>query len=113
MIADLRNAVLSESSTADVITAQIEMLDVSHEEEQRLRSSIERKILELLYPYMTDRYEDVLEAHLQTFDWIFSDPKEWQLPGAISEMTKGWRRDLLDQRQSRLWKVDVNEAHLR
>ncbi|KAF8851727.1 hypothetical protein BDZ45DRAFT_808104 [Acephala macrosclerotiorum] len=80
-IVDLRNAVLSRQDPVNVITAQVEMLDVCQDEEKDLRSSIGRKILESLsYPCMTDRYEDILQAHPKIFDWIYSDTKTWQLP---------------------------------
>lgn len=81
MILDLRKAVLPRSDIADAITAQFEMLDVTDEEELQLRTSVQTRILELLkYPHMTDRYEELLEAHPQTFEWVFCDPKKEQLP---------------------------------
>jgi hypothetical protein len=77
LIADLRSSVSSQISPVGVITAQIEMLNVGSSEEQKLRDSVNRKILEnLAYPHMTDRYEDILEAHSKTFDWIFADAEK-------------------------------------
>ncbi|KAF8860239.1 hypothetical protein BDZ45DRAFT_575436, partial [Acephala macrosclerotiorum] len=35
---------------------------------------------ELSYQSMSSRYEDVVEAHPKTFDWIFSDTRQWKLP---------------------------------
>jgi hypothetical protein len=80
MIADLRQSCQSWSST-DSITAEIEMLSVGYEEEQLLRRTVQKSVLELLhYPNMTDRYEHLVEAHPQTFDWIFCNADEWQFP---------------------------------
>jgi hypothetical protein len=65
----------------DKITAEVEMLEVGDGEEERLRSSVQRKILgELQYPAMTNRYEEVLQAHPQTFDWIFCDTDDEEQP---------------------------------
>ncbi|CZR69404.1 uncharacterized protein PAC_19304 [Phialocephala subalpina] len=81
MIADLRNDLSSQSSPMEVITAQVEMLNVGSREEQDLRISVNKQILEeLSYPGMTNRYEDIVEAHSKTFDWIFSDAKKSNLP---------------------------------
>ncbi|KAF8846974.1 hypothetical protein BDZ45DRAFT_637563, partial [Acephala macrosclerotiorum] len=50
------------------------MLGVRSEDEEELRLSIDKKILEhLVYPAMTHRYEDVLQVHPKTFDWIYAD----------------------------------------
>jgi len=77
MIADLMTALLPQSPPMDIITARIEMLDVSYQEEQNLRNPVSKKILdELPYPCMTDRYEEILQAHPKIFDWIFSDVEE-------------------------------------
>jgi hypothetical protein len=75
----------------DVITAQIEMLNVGSSEEKDLRNSVDRKLLrELAYPNMTNRYEDIVEAHPKTFDWIFAEPE--QLSMRWSNFGK-WLRD--------------------
>lgn len=90
MIADLRNFILPPSPIANVITVQIEMLSVSDKEEQQFRTYIQTKILELLkYPQMTDRYEEVIEAHPQTFDWVFVILGKKNFLGAISELGYG------------------------
>jgi len=63
------------------ITAAIEMLDISMPEEHELRASVADRIIHSLsYTAMTNRYEDVVEAHPQTFEWAFHDPTEDQLP---------------------------------
>ncbi|KAE8447050.1 hypothetical protein EG329_011185 [Mollisiaceae sp. DMI_Dod_QoI] len=80
MIIELRNA-QSDSAKLNEITANIEMLDVGDKEEKELRLSIDRKLLEYLkYPAMTYRYEDVLQAHPKTFDWIFASKAIEKLP---------------------------------
>ncbi|CZR63072.1 uncharacterized protein PAC_12969 [Phialocephala subalpina] len=80
MITEMLNA-RSQSDTLAEITAKIEMLDVGHAEEQRLRLSVQKKLLESLrYPDMTSRYEDVLQAHPKTFEWIFADPSQKAIP---------------------------------
>ena len=54
------------------ITADIEMLGVSDAAEHKVRTAIHDEILQSLrYPAMTNRYEDVLEAHPDTFEWAF------------------------------------------
>jgi hypothetical protein len=71
------------SSSNDVveITAAIEMLDISNPEERKLRESVTKSIIQSLsYTAMTNRYEDVVEAHPQTFEWAFHDPTKDQLP---------------------------------
>lgn len=77
----IRNSAFINPPTLDDITAQIEMLNVEDEEEQRFRRSIQKTILEALrYANMTERYEDLVEAHPQTFGWVFCDPNKEQLP---------------------------------
>lgn len=72
---------ITTPSTVDGITAQIEMLSVGHKEEQLLRRTIQQTLLELLqYPYMTGRYEQLMEAHPETFGWIFCNSDEWEFP---------------------------------
>jgi hypothetical protein len=69
------------SSTVDVITARIEMLSVDTEQEELLRRSIQKRILEMLkYPEMTNRYEQLVESHPKTFDWIFCSSDKWEFP---------------------------------
>ncbi|PMD19918.1 hypothetical protein NA56DRAFT_574848 [Hyaloscypha hepaticicola] len=56
------------------ITARFEMLDVSDAEETRLRRKVQADILKSLsYSAMTERYEDIVEAFPETFEWAFKD----------------------------------------
>lgn len=77
-----QNSPFGHTPSVTDITAQIDMLAVEDQEEKRLRSTVQRTILESLrYPNMTDRYEDLVEAHPQTFDWIYRDPgQDQELP---------------------------------
>jgi hypothetical protein len=62
------------------ITAKFEMLDVSDIQEIKLRRKVEEDILKTLaYPAMTDRYEDIIEAFPETFEWAFKGSTEEQL----------------------------------
>lgn len=62
-------------SSADQIKFGIEMLNVSDASERQLRISIQESIIKSLrYPSMTHRYEDVIEAHPNTFKWAFRTP---------------------------------------
>ncbi|CAG8981479.1 hypothetical protein HYALB_00003050 [Hymenoscyphus albidus] len=60
------------------ITADIEMLDVSDAAELKVRKAVHNSILESLrFPTMSSRYDDVLEAHPQTFEWALEQsPKD-------------------------------------
>ncbi|KAH7418606.1 hypothetical protein BKA64DRAFT_635725 [Cadophora sp. MPI-SDFR-AT-0126] len=72
MIADLRKDIFSQFSTMDVITARVEMLNVGSEKEAQLRDVVNTTLLEQLsYSCMTNRYEEIREAHSETFKWIF------------------------------------------
>jgi hypothetical protein len=72
-----QNSAFGHTPSVGDITAQIEMLDVEDKEEQCFRRSVQKTILESLrYPNMTDRYEDLVEAHPQTFDWVFREPNQ-------------------------------------
>jgi hypothetical protein len=63
------------------VTAEVEMFAVSQIAEQQVRTSVNRKIIRSLSYYgMTNRYEDLVEAHPTTFEWAFHDPTEEQLP---------------------------------
>jgi hypothetical protein len=54
--------------SVDRIASGIEMLHVSDASEQKLRTSIQTSMIaSLKYPSMTHRYEDVVEAHPNTF----------------------------------------------
>ncbi|KAE9364418.1 hypothetical protein N431DRAFT_421379 [Stipitochalara longipes BDJ] len=67
--------------SVDQIVSGIEMLNVSDASERKLRTSIQESIINSLkYPSMTHRYEDVIEAHPNTFEWAFKNPTEKQLP---------------------------------
>jgi hypothetical protein len=69
------------ASKEQEITAAIEMLDVSDAAEQELRTSVQDGIIRSLsYPAMTNRYEDLVEAHPKTFEWAFHDSTDEQLP---------------------------------
>jgi hypothetical protein len=94
MITELRNSHhnVAGMDPMESITARIEMLDVGNEEEQRFRRSIQKNLLQSLhYPAMTYRYEDVLQAHPKTFDWIFASRTTRQLPW--SGFTNGRRNE--------------------
>lgn len=81
MIADLRKDIISHFHTMDVITARVEMLNVGSEKESQVRNAVNTTVLEQLsYSGMTDRYEDVQEAHPETFDWIFLSAEQPDLP---------------------------------
>jgi hypothetical protein len=69
------------SSEPCEITAGIEMLNVSKPAEFKLRRDVFFEICQSLrYSAMTHRYEDVLEAYPETFEWAFHDSTEEQLP---------------------------------
>ncbi|CZR64409.1 uncharacterized protein PAC_14307 [Phialocephala subalpina] len=55
-----------------VIVPSIDMLSISRAEELRFRTEIQVLILiGLRYSTMTNRYEKILEAHPETFEWAF------------------------------------------
>jgi hypothetical protein len=63
----------------EIVARDVEMFDVSNEEELELRNSVETDILESLnYSMMTSRYERVVEAHPETFEWIFRSSSRGQ-----------------------------------
>lgn len=63
------------------ITAGIEMLGVSEYEEKRVRESVCDEITKsLAYSSMAHRYEDVVEAYPNTFEWAFTGPRQNQRP---------------------------------
>lgn len=75
-----------------VITAQVEMLNVGPERESQLRDIVNRTILEQLsYPHMTNRYEEIQEAHSKTFEWIFRRAEQSDLPW--NDFSKWLRQD--------------------
>lgn len=64
----------ARDDSIDGIVAEIEMLDVSGAAETKTRTTVQNGILRgLHYPTMSDRYEEVLEAHAETFEWAFHD----------------------------------------
>lgn len=92
MIADLRKDIFSPFSTIEVITARVEMLNVGPEKESQLRNVVNKTILEQLsYPHMTNRYEEIQEAHSKTFDWIFCGAEQSDLPW--NDFAKWLRQD--------------------
>lgn len=74
-----RGLKLSSTSEQNIV-ADIEMLDVSNDEEWALQNSIQTQILEsLCYSMMSNRYERVVEAYPNTFEWIFRSSTNDQL----------------------------------
>jgi hypothetical protein len=64
-----------------VITAEVELLSVSDDQELRLQNNVQEEIIRsLAYPEMTFRYERIVEAYPATFEWVFRDPTADQLP---------------------------------
>jgi len=71
------------------INAGIEMLSVSIGAEQKLRICVQKTILNSLeYDEMTTRYENVTEAHPQTFQWAFDAPAEEKSWSDLSDWLK-------------------------
>ncbi|KAN0102275.1 hypothetical protein V8E51_012785 [Hyaloscypha variabilis] len=77
-----RNQPHSRNKTsAPEIVANVEMLDVSYNEESKIRATVQVEILKALkYEKMTARYESVADAHPNTFNWAYEDPRQDQLP---------------------------------
>jgi hypothetical protein len=64
-----------------VITAEVELLSISDDQELRLQNKVQEEIIRsLAYPEMTFRYERIVEAYPTTFEWVFRDPTVDQLP---------------------------------
>ncbi|OCL14738.1 hypothetical protein AOQ84DRAFT_220108 [Glonium stellatum] len=60
----------------DGIDRETKIISVSTKEENSLRLTVEKIILESLYfERMTARYEEIAEAHQKTFEWIFQPPQ--------------------------------------
>lgn len=75
---------------SDEIVSGIEMLSVSRCAEDRLRDEVGMAILKCLtYDEMTNRFEDVDEAHPETFEWAFSAPAEDQSWSDLSYWLRG------------------------
>jgi hypothetical protein len=65
---------------------------VSRSEESKLRRSVQIKILESLrFPTTTSRYESVVEAYPETFEWAYGDSSSKQRPW--SNLAK-WMREV-------------------
>jgi hypothetical protein len=80
MVAEMLTAQPSSNGVADII-AEIEILDVDDDEEERFRRAVTDAILtQLGYAEMMSRYEAVVEAHPKTFEWIFSNTSDDQMP---------------------------------
>jgi hypothetical protein len=57
------------------VTTDIDLLDISQEDEDKVRLAVAENILDSLqYPTMTHRYEEIVEAYSETCDWIFREP---------------------------------------
>ncbi|CZR70076.1 uncharacterized protein PAC_19977 [Phialocephala subalpina] len=68
------------SRQADHITASVEMLSVFRSEEDELRKQVNGSLLwDLSYSTMSSRYEAVLEAYPETFEWVFQSSVQEQL----------------------------------
>jgi NACHT domain len=69
------------NSSEKPISAEVEMFAVSQKEEENVRGRVQNGILKsLTYPAMTHRYEQILEAYQQTFDWMFASSNTAQVP---------------------------------
>ncbi|TVY20871.1 Vegetative incompatibility protein HET-E-1 [Lachnellula arida] len=98
MISQSSRAIGSEScieqSTFTLVdentTEEIEPLDVT-EARERNESVQGRLLSELSYATISSRYEDVIEAHPSTFNWVFCDTTVEQLPW--SDFRKWLRED--------------------
>jgi hypothetical protein len=62
------------------IVAGVE-INVSESQESKLRSSIQKQITQSLkFDSMHTRYEEILDAHTETFEWVFHEPTAEQPP---------------------------------
>jgi hypothetical protein len=69
------------SDKVEAIIAKIEMLHVSESMEEKHQGEVQRVILDSLrYSMVSARYEEVLEAYPNTFEWMFQDSMEDHLP---------------------------------
>lgn len=65
------------------VIPSIDVLEVPHNKEIRIRQSVGNDILkDLHFKTMTHRYEEVAEAHQTTFNWIFDESTDEQKPWA-------------------------------
>ena len=77
------------SSQTEEITAGVEMLSISDAAEQQLRVSVQNATVQRLgYPEMTNRYEDIDEAHPQTFEWAVTAPEAEQSWSNLADWLK-------------------------
>lgn len=68
------DALSTSSIPADVLRGQFSIFRDPAEEEAKLRHSVGRDLLKSLwFQTITDRYEEIAEAHKRTFEWIFQD----------------------------------------
>lgn len=82
-----RNNVPRDESQ-EIITG-IELLSISQSSEQQLRNKVQAEILESLkYEEMTTRFEDVNEAHPETFEWACTAPADEQSWSDLSSWLK-------------------------
>lgn len=88
---------LVKSHTADRgrkpnVVVGMDMFDVPNDIEHRFRSSVQNEIVQSLsYPEMDYRYEDVVEAHPETYQWVFHEEREYhQLGSNLS----GWLKEV-------------------
>lgn len=65
------------------IVASTETPEVSRDEEAKIRKLVGNKILgSLRYAKMSQRFDEVSEAHQKTFNWIFDETTDHQVPWA-------------------------------
>jgi hypothetical protein len=63
------------------IVASTETLEVSRDEEAEIRKLVGNKTLESLqYATMSQQFDEVSEAHQKTFNWIFDETTDQQVP---------------------------------
>lgn len=63
------------------VVAEIDPLDISQDEEDKVRLAVATHVLEnLQYHTMTNRYEEIIEAYPQTCDWIYGDATSIEHP---------------------------------
>ena len=68
------DALSISSIPADVLRDQFSIFRDPAEEEAKLRQSVARDLLRSLwFETITDRYEEISEAHKRTFKWIYQD----------------------------------------
>jgi len=69
------------NSTGHEPHESLQILRITHGGEAAARNKTKNIILQSLsYPGMSNRYEDIIEAFPNTFDWVFCDPTTTNLP---------------------------------